>query len=89
MPTATVKPNVVIMRIADIALRYGVSYRTVTTWHLDGTIPKGRYLPRRAWPFWYQHEIEANENRQRRLKNRRAAVTAPPLPKIIQPQFGF
>jgi hypothetical protein len=87
MPTPTVKPNRVILRIADIALRYGVTYRTVTDWHATGVIPKGRHLPGKSWPFWYQDEIESNENGNRRLTKRRATVTTPAKPSL--PQFSF
>lgn len=89
MPTPTVKPNVVILRIADIALRYGVTYRAVTKWHAAGVIPKGRYLPKKSWPFWYEHEIQQNENRSRRLRQRRAKVVTPPRPAAQQFTFPF
>lgn len=80
------EPEIKIVRIKDIALRYGCTERTVFTYQADGVIPKPRKLPGKRWPFWYEHELLANENRSTRLKARKSSAT---LPKTTQPTLNF
>lgn len=83
-PTAD-KPARKRLHIKDLACAYGVTERTIYTYHADGTLPKGRYLPGKPWPFWYEDEIEANEKFKPRLKSKRQKALAALLPR--QPQM--
>lgn len=65
---ATPKPALVVLWRKDLARRYGCDLRTVDRYHTEGVIPAGRYLPKRARPFWYETEILANEDRKPKLK---------------------
>ncbi len=65
----------VILRLKDLAQRYGCDVRTIFRYHVQGVIPAGRYLPKKCWPFWYLHEILANETGKKRLLRRRDKAT--------------
>jgi len=73
----------------DLAQRYGCDPLTITRYHRDGIIPAGRFLPKKSRPFWYEHEIIANEQNNLRLTRRLAKASAVPVPSPNQFHFQF
>lgn len=86
MPPTT-KPAPVILWRKDLSRRYGCDLRTIDRYHAESVIPAGRYLPKRARPFWYDHEILANEDRRPKLKARRLKAENPERQVFFPLQF--
>ena len=61
----------------DLAQRYGVTLRCIELWHARGTLPPGHYLPGSNSPHWRPFEIESNERKSPKLKNKLPGSTKP------------
>jgi len=49
-----------ILRRKDLAVRYGVSERTIDRWRADGTLPRPRHV---HGPMWRPSDISKFEDR--------------------------
>ena len=54
-----------VVRRKDLALRYGVSERTIDRWKEDGLLPRPKYL---QGPFWTPSQIAEMESRETQNK---------------------
>jgi hypothetical protein len=68
---STSGPGGRVLRIKDLAARYGCSPRSITRMVIDGAIPPPHALRGRRWPFWYLGEVVAAELAQASQGRRR------------------